>query len=148
MKVAGILALLGGLTTLILGCFIFGEGFDGARWAVSGTPVPDTLDPLIPLLYEIGAALCGIAGGIVLLISRGRAVPVACASLILAGLALIIPRNIYSHPIFGPLAQDYARYGSVLILVGLVGLTLPGVIGAVAFVRLRIAGRRRRVATA
>jgi hypothetical protein len=148
MKFAGVLALVGAAANLLLGSIIFQSGFAGARWCLFGTLEPDTLDPLIPLLYEIGASACGIAAGLVLLLSRGPAVPVACATLIAAGFALLVPRNIYGNPYFGQLAEDYARYGPLLIFVGLVGATLPGVIGLVALVRKRVFAKRHRAAAA
>jgi hypothetical protein len=149
MKVAGVIALVGGVANLLLGSLIFRDGFAGARWCVAGTPEPDSLDTLIPLLYEIGVGACGIAGGIALVASRGSAVRVVASSiLILAGFALVIPRSIYSHPFFGPLAITYARYGWLLLLAGLAGTTLPGAIAVVTEVRRYVSIWRSRTAAA
>jgi len=147
VRCAGIIALVGSLASLILGCAVFQEGFAGAMWCFFETPLRDEPNPLIPLLYEIGASACGIAGGIVLLAARGPAVVAACPILIVAGPVLFIPKGVYRLSLFGPIADDYARYGLLLILLGLISTTLPGLMAGFSIAREYLSARRRRAAT-
>jgi hypothetical protein len=129
MRLVGILAIVGAGANLLLGCLLFEEGFRAARWCLFGGPVPDTPDMLIPLLFEIGVGACGMTGGLALLHARGPSVLMICWVLVVAGAAVIVPRNVYGQPFFGPLAEPYMRHGGLLVFAGLAGCTLPGAIG-------------------